>query len=225
VIASALTVQDRAGVHRLEAVDEDLVAQQLDVALDAGARALKLGMLHRPAIVDAVRGSIAGRRIPVVLDPVLAATAGGALAEAGLLDALASLREHVAIVTPTLAEARLLLSDPGVDAAGAADALVASGWRAALVTGGDAEGSGSVDHLATDGGRIELAAPRAHGNPRGTGCALASLIAVGLARGLEMEAACRIAKGRITRAIAGAEDGLLSLRDEPVWGHAGHPFE
>lgn len=222
LIATATTLQDAAGVHRIDPVDPAIVRAQLEAALAAGAAAVKTGMLHRGACVLAVRDVLRPRRIPLVVDPVLAASSGGALSEPDLVDALRDLREIATIVTPNLREARALLDRGDLDAAGAADALVIDGWNAAIVTGGQED---AIDHLAWRTDRIALHGARSANEPRGTGCTFASLIAAGLARRLDLEAACRIAKGRISRAIRNADGDLLSLRDDPAWAHAGHPFE
>jgi len=238
-IATALTVQDARGVQRIDPVDPSLIAAQLAAAIEAGASAVKTGMLHRAEVARAVRDGLRAHRIPLVVDPVLVASSGGTLADADLLPALRELAELATIVTPNLAEARALLDRSDVDAATAADALVAAGWNAALVTGGPeaANATGrnlasvpggvgdAIDHLAWRSERIMLRAPRSMNEPRGTGCTFASLIAAGLARHLDLETACRVAKGRISRAIRNADGALLSLRDDPAWAHAGHPFE
>lgn len=222
VIATATTLQDARGVHRIDPVDPTLIAAQLAVALDAGAAAVKTGMLQTAATAIAIREVLRAQRIPLVVDPVFAASSGGMLADDDLLPAVRALAEVATIVTPNLAEARTLLGRADLDAAGAADALLAEGWNAALVTGGAED---AVDHLAWRSERIRLHAQRSSNEPRGTGCTFASLIAAGLARHLDLEAACRIAKGRISRAIRNADGALLSLRDDPAWAHAGHPFE
>lgn len=221
-IATAATVQGALGVARIEPIDPTLVAEQLVAAVKAGARAIKLGMLHRAAIVEAIEPVLSGARIPVVFDPVLAASAGGALAEPDLLGRLDLLQPVVTLVTPNLLEARLLLGDPRIEAAAAADALLGGGWRGVLVTGGDQD---ATDHLAVGADRHRLHGIRHPELVRGTGCALASLIAASLAARLELEEACRVAKGQLGRAIRASRNGLLSLRDEPAWALAGHPFE
>jgi hydroxymethylpyrimidine/phosphomethylpyrimidine kinase len=77
-----------------------------------------------------------------------------------------------------------------------------------LVKGGHAEGDESTDLLIT-GSRdvMRLRGPRLPGSMRGTGCALASAIAAGLARDRPLLTACREAKQYVAslfeQAIAG----------------------
>ena len=69
-----------------------------------------------------------------------------------------------------------------------------------------------------DGARITTA------NDHGTGCSLAAAIAVGLAEGLEPEAAVARAKAYVAAALAGAASWELGAGHGPIdhfgWGSA-----
>ncbi|MDP4797157.1 MAG: hydroxymethylpyrimidine/phosphomethylpyrimidine kinase, partial [Rhodospirillales bacterium] len=52
---TALTAQNTQGVHGIHEVPTDFVVQQMRVVLsDIGADCIKIGMLHRAEIIDAV---------------------------------------------------------------------------------------------------------------------------------------------------------------------------
>jgi hydroxymethylpyrimidine/phosphomethylpyrimidine kinase len=134
---------------------------------------------------------------PVVFDPVLAASNGGSLFSGTAAD-LDLLVRRATLLTPNLAEAAALAGLPPLvtvaDARAAAEALRARGARAVLVKGGHLEGA-PVDLLVTDEGVQTLAAERVPGpSPRGTGCALATAIAVDLGRGRPLAEAVAHAK-------------------------------
>jgi hydroxymethylpyrimidine/phosphomethylpyrimidine kinase len=227
VIVSAVTVQDADGVKAIQGSDPDLVRAQLQVALLQSPGALKAGMLFSQELTLEIAEVLKGHFtkagvIPLVLDPVLFATSGGALSTAGLLDSLIALQPVTTLITPNLQEARAILKNETLEAEQAAQALCEAGWRASLVTGGEQD---ATDVLAVDGEILRLYGQRYPVSVRGTGCALASYIAAGLARKIELVEACRIAKGRISRAISRSTAGYLSLLEEPVWPGAGHPFE
>src|SRR5690606_15006702 len=113
---------------------------------------------------------------------------------------------------PNLPEAAALLDEA---AAGDEEAMVrqgrallALGARGVLVKGGHGTGEESVDLLVTGEGVRRFAAPRiATRNTHGTGCALSSAIAAGLAQGAGREAAVGRAKSYLNGAI-GAGDAL-----------------
>jgi len=211
---TAITVQNTRGVTRVEALDPDLVAAQIDAVLsDIAPDAIKIGMLATGAIVRVVADAIEAFRrargpVPVVLDPVLAATRGGALLEdAAIEDLKTRLLPLAASVTPNAIEASRLTGAPvrSVDDAGAAARrLVAMGAASAIVTGGHLDGP-PVDVLYDGAHVIPLEGERIAGaDTHGTGCAYASALAVGLARGDRLETAARQAKKFVAEAIARA---------------------
>jgi hydroxymethylpyrimidine/phosphomethylpyrimidine kinase len=75
-----------------------------------------------------------------------------------------------------------------------------------LLKGGHGGGPESIDLLVTRGHLTELRLPRLPGRAavHGTGCALSSAIAAGLAQGLALQPAVRRAKAWVHAAIAGA---------------------
>jgi hydroxymethylpyrimidine/phosphomethylpyrimidine kinase len=107
-----------------------------------------------------------------------------------------------------LPEAEILcgctITDPaGMRAAGAS--LLALGCRAVLVKGGHLAGKTVTDVLVTRSGSRLWESPRiASRQTHGTGCTLASAIAVGLAQGLDIETAIDRARNYVQRAIASA---------------------
>ena len=184
------------------------------VLSDIGADAVKTGMLPTAACVAAVADALAALGPacpPLVVDPVLVATSGDALAAGGVGEAMvARLLPLATVVTPNLAEAAALL---GRDPAGlasveameeAAAALVGLGARWALVKGGHLGGEGDAVDVLHDGTTAtRLAAPRvATPVAHGTGCTLASALAAGLARGLAVPAAAAAAKSYVSGALA-----------------------
>jgi hydroxymethylpyrimidine/phosphomethylpyrimidine kinase len=191
---TAITVQDTTGVREVFPVPARIVeAQAKAVLADIGADAVKTGMLGSAEIVRAVAGLLAGpaKGLPVVVDPVLAATSGSALLEPGALKAFRNqIVPHATLITPNLPEAQALTGlacDSLDDRRRAADALMAMGAKAVLVKGGHARGSKVVDLLVTADGETLFEGPRLRTrHTHGTGCTLASAIATGLAFGLPM---------------------------------------
>jgi hydroxymethylpyrimidine/phosphomethylpyrimidine kinase len=165
---------------------------------------VKIGMLANAATVRVVAETL-GRRTeaPVVLDPVLAASSGGALLDAAGRAALRELMPRVRLLTPNVPEAAALLGEaPAADERALlahAQGLLALGAGAVLLKGGHGSGDESTDWLVSAGASPEaLSAPRLAQGMRGSGCALASAIAAYLAHGLALAQACRQAKEYVT---------------------------
>lgn len=210
-VVTALTVQGRRGVSRVEPVAPSLVAEQLQVVLEEVRPAgLKTGMLWSGPIIEAVARLLCSRGgVPLVVDPVLAATAGGDLLRP---DALPALLDHLIpladVITPNLLEGARLLGRDRIEEGEmeeAARALLALRCPAVLLKGGHGTGREAVDVLARRDGVLRLALPRLSGaNAHGTGCALAASLAARLARGEPLDKAAEGAKGYVHRALAAA---------------------
>jgi hydroxymethylpyrimidine/phosphomethylpyrimidine kinase len=213
-VATALTVQGPAGALRFTPVPPvEVLAQVLGLFRGGrgpvdGPAAVKIGMLgsgDNVAALARVLGHGPLARLPLVLDPVLAASSGLPL----LVDAarrppfhvLKPLLARATLVTPNLPELEALAgADAGAlrsddDAVEAARQL---GCAAVLVKGGHRRGA-PVDLLVV-GRRVKrFEGRRRPGAARGTGCRLASAIAGLLAQGKTLQQAVRGAKRVVER--------------------------
>jgi hydroxymethylpyrimidine/phosphomethylpyrimidine kinase len=189
-----------------------MIRQQVSAALETRPfGAAKIGMLGNRATVEALVSALPSRDVvPVVLDPVLAASSGGALLDAEGMEALrALLLPNVSLLTPNIPEAAALLGDSIAEdemaMIGQAEKLLRLGPRAVLMKGGHASGPESTDWLVlSDGEILRMTLSRSPGSVRGTGCALATAVAAGLARGLPLAYACRFAKQYVGAELADA---------------------
>lgn len=210
---TAITVQNTLGVTGVHAVPAETVRAQIDAVMsDLGADAWKLGMLgsaaHVRAVLDAWQA--AGDGVPIVLDPVMIAKGGASLLEE---DAVEVIRDELipiaTIVTPNAPEAEALTGAEVRDLDGqieSADILVNQlGAWSALVKGGHIEGSTVRDVLLTRDGYRVFESPRIETKAtHGTGCTLASAIAVYKAQGQLLEPAVENARAYLMEAIRNA---------------------
>jgi hydroxymethylpyrimidine/phosphomethylpyrimidine kinase len=208
-VVTALTVQGRRGVSRVEPVAADLVAEQLEVVREeVRPAAWKTGMLWDGAVIRAVARALSpsDRRGRLVVDPVLVATAGGDLLRPDALDALrAELLPIADVITPNLHEGARLLGRGNIEdeqMEDAARALLETGAGAVVLKGGDAEGPEAVDVLAVGDAVTSFRRPRLDANAHGTGCAFAASLAARLARGQPLADAVAGAKDYVHRALA-----------------------
>ena len=172
--------------------------------------AIKIGMAVGPATAAALLEGLADYTGPVVIDPVLATSRGGALWSGDPADLMPLLR-RATLVTPNAPEAATLAEHPvrQIPEAQEAGRLLVSkgGLRAVLVKGGHLDGGPATDVLVT----ADQVCPTSHARiagrtPRGTGCALATAIAVELGRGHDLPAAVDTATAWLLGAIASAVD-------------------
>ncbi len=206
---TALTAQNTLGVQGVVGVAPDFIRLQMRSVLeDLGADAIKTGMLHDVATIEAVCDEIAALApdLPLVADPVMVATAGSRLLADDAVDTLrARLLPIAVVITPNIPEAEALtglsITDEG-DMRAAAQALLGMGARAVLLKGGHMEGDALVDLLVTREAVHRYEDRRiVTRHTHGTGCTLASAVAAGLARGLALEPAVRRARAYVRAAI------------------------
>jgi hydroxymethylpyrimidine/phosphomethylpyrimidine kinase len=214
---TAVTAQTDARVLAVHPVPAAQVRAQIEAAFAARRiGAVKIGMLVDRATLEAVADALGNApAVPVVLDPVLRASSGAALLEDERYERLrARLFPLTTLLTPNLPEAAELAGAvPEPDPApariiGWARRLLEQGVRAVLVKGGHGSGPQAADVLVQpDCEPLWLSAPRLAATRRGTGCALASAIAAGLAAGEDLAAACRRGRAHVRERLAEVEDG------------------
>jgi hydroxymethylpyrimidine/phosphomethylpyrimidine kinase len=192
---TAITVQNTLGVTGVHAIPLAVVAAQARAVLsDIGADALKTGMLGDAATVRLAAELVDEAQVPAVVDPVMVAKGGAALLAADAVAAVkAELVPRAALLTPNAPEAEALTGLPVADLDGqrrAGEALLAAGARAVLMKGGHVPGVRVIDLLMTPAGETAFEGERIESrHTHGTGCALASACAAGLAQGLDLTAA------------------------------------
>jgi hydroxymethylpyrimidine/phosphomethylpyrimidine kinase len=207
-VIAAVTAQNTNGVRAWQAVDEELIAAQIEaVAADLRPAALKSGMLGSVQVVRTVASALRKHGLsPYVLDPVMVASSGDLLVGEGVTAAIASeLLPLATLVTPNIPEAAILCGhavNNVDDMKGAARMLVEKmGAAAALVKGGHLSGDKTVDVLF-DGTFREFSHSRvATRNTHGTGCTLSAAIAANLAHGATLAGSVQIALDYVHRAI------------------------
>lgn len=194
---TAITAQNTTGVQGVEVLPETFVGQQIDSCLsDVGADAVKLGMLGSAAIIHAVADRLEHLGVPIVFDPVMVATSGSVLASADTIAAFERLMAIATVVTPNV---------PELKSFGGHEAMLARGC-AYLAKGGDAEGPIVEDRLVRPGqADVVWHDDRIYTrHTHGTGCTLASAIAVGLGNGLDLETSIADARQFVRSALLAA---------------------
>jgi hydroxymethylpyrimidine kinase/phosphomethylpyrimidine kinase len=217
-VPTALTIQDGLRVTRVLPVFPSALLDTLRITLDAlRPSAIKIGMLGTD---DAVRNALlalgpAGD-VPVVIDPILAASDGSPLLERRAYSALRDLIFGRSLLTPNWPELEILVGEAlprKRDGEAAARALLEERQLGAILLKGGHREQDADDLLisrspAGTGEEIVsewLPGERLPGPPvHGTGCALSAAITAGLARGQALREAVVTARGFVRAAIADA---------------------
>jgi len=187
-----------------------ITAQLLAVYDDIGVDAAKTGALLTAAVIDAVADFLRRHPTTLVVDPVLRASTGAPLLDHEAVEVLiGSLLPLATVVTPNLAEARILAGSDG-DRHSLAERIVALGARAVVITGGEGEGS---DLLFDGTEHLEIPIDWVEGTAtHGTGCTHSATLAAELARGAQLADAASRAAEVTAAAIA---HGLVGMGRGP----------
>ncbi len=209
---TSVTAQNTIGVEAVHPIPTEMVLAQIDAVVeDIGCDAIKIGMIGSAETAHAVADYLErSERVPVVFDPVMVSTSGAALADPETIEAFGRLMRVATVVTPNLPELAVL--SVGDDEVAAALNLVSQYGCAVLIKGGHEEGDVLVDALVEEDNITSWQANRiATRSTHGTGCTIASAIALFLAQGMDLPAA--VDRGR--------EFVRLALKEAPDLG-AGH---
>ena len=209
---TALTAQNTTGVRSILESTPEFLGQQLDAVFeDIRPDAVKIGMVSSPALIRVIAEKLAQYRAEhVVVDPVLVATSGSALAADGAPALLRELLFPLAqVVTPNIPEAEAfsgMTIRSRADMERAAEAIGSACGCAVLCKGGHSVSDAS--DVLWENGVLTWFEGRRIDNPNthGTGCTLSSAIAASLAKGCDLKTAIERAKAYLSGALAAMLD-------------------
>lgn len=227
---TAVTSQNSRGVSRCDYTGDDSLRNQLSTILtDFRPDAVKIGMLPNADAISIVAEAIEKYRLEnIVIDPVMSATVSKD-AELGI-PAIRRLFPSAALVTPNIPEALQIIgaindapytehAESESDRIRLADSfLKISGTKAVLLKGGHSNDGSVTDILLTAKGDLHIFSGKRidSEHTHGTGCALSTAIAAGLAKGLPLREAVGMGKTFVTRAIRRASEQPVRAVYAPV---------
>lgn len=186
-VVTCITVQDTKNVFENQPLNGKMVTAQAEAILaDMAIAAFKIGLLGSVEIVTAV-SQILQRfpHIPVVLDPILAAGGGKALATQAIIATLRDqLLPQITVVTPNSLEAKALTGKSTLDSAAAT--LLALGCQHVCITGTHEETEVVVNTLYSENDVKSWQWERLPHSYHGSGCTFAAAVAGYVARGDEV---------------------------------------
>ncbi|QSW99982.1 bifunctional hydroxymethylpyrimidine kinase/phosphomethylpyrimidine kinase [Haloterrigena alkaliphila] len=225
---TAVTAQHTRGVESSHVLPlEEIRAQIEAVTGDFAVGAAKTGMLATTPVIETVTEHAREFESPLVVDPVMVATAGDRLLEAEAERAYEELLGEATLATPNADEAEVLTDITVTDhesAVDAGEAILETGVDAVLVKGGHVPGETVRDTLVTGDGVRTFEHPRIGTEAtHGSGCTLGSAITARLAKGEPLESAVEGATEFLARAVRyyydvgeghGAVNHMVDLRNE-----------
>jgi hydroxymethylpyrimidine/phosphomethylpyrimidine kinase len=216
---TAITAQNTLGVTAVHPVPAEMILAQIDAVVgDIGVDAVKIGMIGSAFAATQVAARLQQLKadqpdLPIVFDPVMVATSGASLADEPTVAAFGRLMQVATITTPNLPELKRLTSEE--DPVAAALHLVGEHGCAVLIKGGHEEGDALADALIEEDNMTSWQGQRiGTTSTHGSGCTLASAIALFLGQGAGLPDA--VARAR--------EFVRIALHDAPGLGQGAGPI-
>lgn len=218
---TTLTAQNTQGVHDIYQLPASFVRAQIEAVFDdIRVDAVKIGMVGSAEVIDVIVDIIQCHKLAhVVVDPVMVAQSGARLADKETVQAIKkNLLPMASVVTPNIPEAEALLGLTFKnDMKDFARRLLELDAPGVLLKGGHLKGDESTDIYADAEQIVVLSEKRLDTtNTHGTGCTLASALAVYLAKGLPAPEAAYAAKKYVTDALHYADDLSVGTGQGPL---------
>jgi hydroxymethylpyrimidine/phosphomethylpyrimidine kinase len=211
-VITAVTAQNLNGVRAIQGLSPALVAAQLRAVLEGyPVKAIKSGMLFSPGIIEALVAVLGDQpRIPLVIDPVFAATSGSRLIKPRAIRVLCEEFFPLAVlVTPNVPEAEYLYAGPirTLDDLRQAGHVLFDMFQIPFLMKGGHLPDAAVDLLVDGNGVHAFRAGKISGvNSHGSGCTFSAAITAGLAKGFDLRRAVAAAKRFISASLENAHE-------------------
>jgi hydroxymethylpyrimidine kinase / phosphomethylpyrimidine kinase / thiamine-phosphate diphosphorylase len=202
---TSVTAQNTTGVIDTFDLPPDAVASQIDaICADMDVKWTKTGMLASSAIIREVSKEIRKYGLSLVVDPVMAAEAGGdLLRKEALYVLIEELLPICKVVTPNAMEAEALSGVPvknPEDAKIAARIIADLGAAAVIITGGHIDATDLLYEANSDT-FTRIPGTFVKGGTHGSGCTYSAAMTAFLACGNSLEVAARESKKFVVQAI------------------------
>jgi hydroxymethylpyrimidine/phosphomethylpyrimidine kinase len=220
-VITAITAQNLDGVTGIQPIDPEIVRKQM-IAVFTGypVMGVKTGMLFSTEIIETVTETYSlYKSIPLVIDPVFAATSGSKLIQDSAIQALINnLFPLATVITPNIPEAEFLSGNKintEDDLKKVAEKLFATYKIPILAKGGHLENSANDILVDSNGLRIYPQETIRGVNNHGSGCTFSAAIAAELAKGASVREAIGISKAYIVNSLKNSHrlKGAVSVMD------------
>jgi len=223
-VITATTAQNTQGVTDIHAIPVPHIVKQMEAVFDdITFSAVKIGMLHSSAVIEAVASTLEKYSIKnIVLDPVMIATSGDKLITDEAVESLKTFLPKVTLITPNIPEAELLVGHSiDLENMEASTKELSELYKTSvLLKGGHLELTDEMTDIlyVYKTGKIITIHNKAieTKHTHGTGCSLSSSIATFIGLGFDLEASTTKGCAYLNKAIYEGKDKLLGHGHGPI---------
>ena len=223
-VITATTAQNTQSVTDIHAIPVPHIIKQMEAVFDdIDFKAIKIGMLHSPEVIEAVQATLAQYKMSnIVFDPVMVATSGDKLLNDDAVQSLKAFLPHVRLITPNIPEAEILIGH-SIDINNlqdSAEELAKRYQTSVLLKGGHLEHTDTMTDVLFNFENKESTTIENKSfvtkNTHGTGCSLSSSVATYLGLGNTLEEACIQGCTYLNKAIEAGKDKEIGRGHGPV---------
>lgn len=226
-VVTCLTAQNTCGISAMHPLPRKFITAQTEALFsDFSISAIKTGILTSAEMIEGVAVDLRKHAggIPIVIDPVIAASTGAEFMDDAAREALISdLAPMATLITPNLDEAAAILELPQAETVTAMEAQAQALQEklkcgAILLKGGHLEGTNEATDIFYDGQNCSsFSGPFIETrNSHGTGCTLSAAITSKLAYGHALKEAISLAKEYVRDALRGGADWHIGAGSGPI---------
>jgi hydroxymethylpyrimidine/phosphomethylpyrimidine kinase len=197
-ILTAITAQNSAKFSYVEPASKKSITAQLDsIFSDFHIDAITIGMVYDSEIAQQIYLKLKGKKIPIILDPVIKSTTGGQLLKKSAQNSLKKLASISHIITPNVVEAEMLSGvkiRKNADLLKAARAISALGAKSVIITGHQFIKNTVSDFVYKNGKHYSVSGKKIPGHNHGSGCNYAIALAYYVAKKQTLRESASLAK-------------------------------
>lgn len=223
-VITAITAQNSKKFSLAEPISEKSVEAQLDSILDDfEVDVIVIGMVYDGITIKKIHDKLEGKKIPIILDPVVRSTTGGTLLKK---DAIASLKKLLIpishVITPNVAEAEVI---SGVkirkydDLVRASEIISKMGAKSVIITGHSFYKNKISDFIYHNKKHQSISGRKISWQTHGSGCNFATALAYSIAQKSNVFDAAKFAKQFTYHAITSAKKlgkGVKITKPDPI---------
>ncbi|HEY8400001.1 MAG TPA: bifunctional hydroxymethylpyrimidine kinase/phosphomethylpyrimidine kinase [Cytophagaceae bacterium] len=196
-VCSALTFQNDKEFDAIKWITPEDIIKQIEVlARRFPIKYVKIGLIENLEILRSIAEYLhqISPDVKIVWDPILKASAGFEFHKTVDRTVLIDLCKYLYLITPNLEEIRQIFPEMSEEEG----AKTLSEHCNILLKGGHSNGNKATDILFSKGDRKVFESEKTKNSKHGTGCVLASAILTNLAKGYDLEDACKEGKEYVT---------------------------
>jgi len=198
-VITAITSQNTSSFGMIEPVSKKILENQLESVLtDFKIDGIKIGMVFNSEIIKTLYQQLKKLKIPIVVDPVIKSTTGGALIENKAIEDFQKYIIPLAtVITPNKFEAEIL-SKSKINSKKTVEKIAKNiqnmGAKNVVITGIEGKNNKIVDFVLEKSTKYQISGDRIKGTNHGSGCSYSAAIIFAMSNKKSIRESVKFAK-------------------------------